>query len=157
MDIHNQNTREVTGDLFAIHLKKMLTSNYGHMPSASKFADDFNLRAVGTKTISRETARKWIRGEAIPEISRLKVLINWLKLNPSSFLDEKLNQSAIVTPIGKNKQRPTQADLQSQLVMIINELDEKSLEVLFVAAWAMKEIIKTPAEVGNSKISQYLR
>ena len=157
MDNHNKNTREVTGDLFAIQLKKMLTSHYGHMPSASKFADDFNLRAVGTKTISRETARKWIRGEAIPEISRLKVLINWLKLNPSSFLDEKLNQSAIFTPIGKNKQRPTQADLQSQLIMIINELDEKSLEVLFVAAWAMKEIIKPPAEAGNSKISRYLR
>jgi hypothetical protein len=40
--------------------------------------------------------------------------------------------------------------------MIINELDEKSLEVLFVAAWAMKEITKTPDEAGNTKISQYL-
>ena len=157
MDNHSKNTREVTGDLFAVHLKRMLTSQYGYMPSASKFADDFNLRAVGTKTISRETARKWIRGEAIPEISRLKVLINWLKLNPSTFLDEKLNQSAIITPIGKNNQRPTGADLQSQLVMIINELDEKSLQALFVAAWAMKEITNTPAEVGNTKISQYLR
>ena len=157
MDNHSKNTREVTGDLFAVHLNRMLTSQYGYMPSASKFADDFNLRAVGTKTISRETARKWIRGEAIPEISRLKVLINWLKLNPSTFLDEKLNQSAIITPIGKNKQRPTGADLQSQLVMIINELDEKSLQALFVAAWAMKEITNTPAEVGNTKISQYLR
>jgi hypothetical protein len=154
---HDKKTRDVTCDLFAVHLRKILTANYGSIPSASKFADDFNLRAVDTKTISRETARKWMRGESIPEINRLKVLIHWLKLNPSSFLDEKISQSEFITPTGKNKQRRTVADLQSQLVIIINELDEKSLEVLFVAAWAMKEITKTPAEAGNTKISQYLR
>jgi hypothetical protein len=33
----------------------------------------------------------------------------------------------------------------SKLISLINELDHKSIETLFIAAWALKEIRKNPS------------
>jgi hypothetical protein len=33
--------------------------------------NQFNSRAYGTKTINRETARKWIKGMALPKASAI--------------------------------------------------------------------------------------
>ena len=49
--------------------------------SATALANAFNLRADGTTTISRQTARKWLTGESIPEPGHLLVLVEWLKLD----------------------------------------------------------------------------
>jgi hypothetical protein len=119
--------------------KDLLTVKYGYAPSAAKFSDAFNLRAHGTTTISRETARKWIRGEAIPELSRLKVLINWLGLKPSAFLEGEFNAPSIDGAISELNQGSTDENTQSKLISLINELDHKSIETLFIAAWALKE------------------
>jgi hypothetical protein len=58
-----------------------LKNRFGKIPSSTEFANQFNLRAYGTKTISRETARKWKTGIAFPEPSNLQVLIEWLHLS----------------------------------------------------------------------------
>jgi hypothetical protein len=58
-----------------------LKNTFGKIPSSTEFANQFNLRAYGTKTISRETARKWKTGLAFPEPSNLQVLIEWLNLS----------------------------------------------------------------------------
>lgn len=79
--------REKAGRLFAQAFKERLKEKYIRVPSAAKIADAFNLRAHGTSTISRETAMKWLNGEALPEIGKLIVLLKWLNLKPEDFLD----------------------------------------------------------------------
>jgi hypothetical protein len=155
-DFINDN-RKIAGDLFSKSLKELLTARYGYIPSAAKFSDAFNLRAHGTTTISRETARKWIRGEAIPELSRLRVLINWLGLKPSDFLEGEFARKPIDGNIGEMNQESIDANTQIKLISIINELDEKSIETLFIAAWALKEMKKnSPIDFEYKKISKLL-
>jgi PAS domain-containing protein len=69
---------------FSDALNKGLMNTLGEIPTAARLADQFNLRAYGTKTISRETARKWKCGLALPEAGNLQVLIEWLNLSPAS-------------------------------------------------------------------------
>lgn len=155
-DFINSN-RKIAGDLFSRRLKELLTAKYGYIPSAAKFSDAFNLRAHGTTTISRETARKWIRGEAIPELSRLKVLINWLGLKPSAFLEGEFTESSIEGDSSEVGQGTIDVNTQNKLISLINELDEKSIETLFIAAWALKEIKKnTSVDFEYKKISRLL-
>ena len=149
-DSTNRN-RKIACDLFSRSLKDLLTAKYGYMPSAAKFSDAFNLRAHGTTTISRETARKWIRGEAIPELSRLKVLMNWLGLKPSTFLEGEFNAPSIDGAIRELNQRFIDDKTHGKLISLINELDHKSIETLFVAAWALKEIRKNPSMAFDYK------
>ena len=124
---------------------------YGYLPSAARFSDAFNLRAYGTTTISREPARKWLRGEAIPELSRLKVLINWLGLKPSTFLDGEINEQSIETTISAADLREIDKNTQSKLILLINDFDEKSIETLFIVAWALNEIRKNSSSNVNYK------
>ena len=81
--------RFISAEKFAHVLGEHLVEFFGRRPSASLFADHFNLRAYGAKTITRETARKWIRGEALPNWANLTVLINWLGINPSSLYENE--------------------------------------------------------------------
>lgn len=66
---------------FSRALNSCLKAKFGKIPSSSELANQFNLRAYGTKTISRETARKWKNGLTLPEPSNLQVLIEWLNLS----------------------------------------------------------------------------
>jgi PAS domain-containing protein len=77
---------------FANALNAGLTKKFGHIPSTSEIADCFNQQAIGIKGISRETARRWLRGLSYPETDRLQLLIDWLELNPADIL---LNNSAL--------------------------------------------------------------
>ena len=157
MQSSSNKNRKTAADLFSRSLKELLDAKYGYIPSASKFSDAFNLRAHGTTTISRETARKWIRGDAIPELSRLKVLINWLGLKPSVFLEAESNDSSIVTAGSGGDQDSIEEDIQKKLISLINDLDKKSIEALFIAAWALKEVRKNSSiSLGIKKISRIL-
>lgn len=74
---------------FAEVLNGHLVKKYNKVPSGYFFANQFNLRAKGTTTITAETARKWIKGIAVPEIDRFKVLIDWLNLDTSELFHGK--------------------------------------------------------------------
>ena len=95
------NNRSLITLNFQKALKAGLKNTFGKIPSSTEFANQFNLRAYGTKTISRETARKWKTGLALPEPSNLQVLIEWLNLstehifahNQAAPQDLKLNSS----------------------------------------------------------------
>ena len=71
---------------FAQCFKKALFLKYGGIPSASFLANNFNLRSYDSRTITRETARKWLTGATLPEAERLKTLIQWLNLDPLEFM-----------------------------------------------------------------------
>lgn len=62
-----------------------LYKKFGKVPSSTEIANSFNLRAYGTETISRETARKWKNGIVLPNPVNLQILIEWLSLNPEDF------------------------------------------------------------------------
>jgi hypothetical protein len=79
-------------------LNESLIKKYNKTPSANFVANQFNLRANGTTTITAETARKWMRGIAVPEIDRFIVLIHWLEFQPEEIfgIEGKLNQRSEV-------------------------------------------------------------
>lgn len=79
-------------------LNESLIKKYNKTPSANFVANQFNLRANGTTTITAETARKWLRGIAVPEIDRFVVLIHWLEFQPEEIfgIEGKLNQRSEV-------------------------------------------------------------
>ena len=121
--------REATLSKFEQTLRTGITRKLGRQVSAQQFADQFNLRAHGTDTISRETARKWIRGITIPDYERLAVLIGWLELNPLEFL---ANENA-----KKNHMLLNDVDIfthdksrrMEDLMEIVKTLDRQSTEV----------------------------
>jgi hypothetical protein len=66
---------------------------FGKIPTANKLTIEFNLRNFQSNPITRETARKWINGQSMPETERLKTLISWLNLDASfiystAFIDK---------------------------------------------------------------------
>ncbi len=67
---------------FSKALNVALLYRFGKIPSAMSFATEFNLRAYATNSITRETARKWIKGLALPEAGALQLLIEWLSIDP---------------------------------------------------------------------------
>jgi hypothetical protein len=72
-------------DNFSAALNEALRNRYSKVPSAAFFMDEFNSRAYGTKTINRETARKWIKGLALPKASAIQILVDWLNINPANI------------------------------------------------------------------------
>lgn len=85
---------------FATHLKSGLLKHYqGQIPSYNVIARDFTLRATDLPPVSSETVRHWLRGESMPHISRMQVLIDWLgaelidfSLQRNNFCNKGLNK-----------------------------------------------------------------
>lgn len=75
---------------FSIALNEALRNRYGKTPSAVFFMNEFNIRSYGTKFITRETARKWIKGLGLPRAAAIQILVDWLNINPTNiFLMDK--------------------------------------------------------------------
>jgi len=138
-----QINREATLSKFEQVLRTGIAKKLGRQISAQRFANQFNLRAHGTDTISRETARKWIRGTTIPDYGRLAVLVQWLELDPLEFLDhenskeKRLLLNEIQGFISNKSKR------LEDLIEIIKALDHQSTEALFITAWALKQAHKS--------------
>ena len=66
---------------FALAFKNGLLMRFKEVPSAAFIAKEFNLRAPGLEPISQESARRWLRGLAIPQFDKLLVLRSWLNLD----------------------------------------------------------------------------
>ncbi len=97
---------------FAEAFKEGLIKKYQVIPSNSFIATQFNLRAYGTSGISRETARKWTKGLAFPAPGNLIVLIKWLKLNPSDFLEGLVDGTGVLMP---HLQHPNNTEMHSNI------------------------------------------
>lgn len=74
-------SKEALRDSFASALAKGLLQRYQKVPSAGFVAKQFNLRANITQAITQESARRWLRGVAIPELDKLLILRSWLDLD----------------------------------------------------------------------------
>ena len=72
--------------VFSQAFKIGLLSKYRKIPSCGYIAKEFNLRAKDTATITSETARRWLKGIALPEISKLIAISNWLQIDLNILL-----------------------------------------------------------------------
>ncbi len=70
-----------------MHLNEQLKKRYKKVPSTNFIANEFNLRAHDTHTVSREAVRKWLNGLSIPTPDKRSVMQKWLDLK-TDFLEE---------------------------------------------------------------------
>jgi 2-hydroxychromene-2-carboxylate isomerase len=68
-------------EIFSNKLGRALIERYGKLPSSAFVAKEFNHRAASEDHINQESARKWLRGLAIPELNKLFVMQAWLGLD----------------------------------------------------------------------------
>jgi hypothetical protein len=112
---------------FSLHLQNKLRERYGKVPSCAVFARDFSLLAKDVEPISVETARKWMRGKALPHASRLRVLCAWLQID-TSFGQLDFNQYNHQSHDGPNFNGLHQTT--SELFRLIEKLSPVEIEVL---------------------------
>ena len=70
---------------FAAHFKEKLRVRYTKVPSANFIANEFNLRAVDSSTVSPEAVRKWLNGLSFPKSDKLTVMRKWLDIQTDLF------------------------------------------------------------------------
>jgi hypothetical protein len=79
--VEKEKNKQTVLKRFSRALQAALIDQFGKGFSAQRLANEFNLRASGTTTITRQTALNWITGRDIPNLGRLYVLKNWLNLD----------------------------------------------------------------------------
>jgi hypothetical protein len=121
-------------------IKDGLLKKFGKTPSASLFANQFNLRAYGTKTITRETARKWILGLAVPEIDKLVVLINWLDIDASELFKYQAKASNNTSKESSSLNDNDLSNIDYHLFECLNGLTKNSKSTLYLAALMLKQL-----------------
>jgi hypothetical protein len=116
-----------------------LITRYNKLPSAAFVAKEFNLRARDTEPITQESARRWLRGKAIPEISKLFILQLWLNIDLNSlniYLTEALqykNKVLDISPLPDQEYfiKKTDSLKKSLLALMedLGDLEEKILKI----------------------------
>ena len=66
---------------FAEEIKRCCAERYSKIPSNAKLAKDFYYSTNYTLNVNRETVRKWLKGDAFPDLDYLIHLIDWLGLD----------------------------------------------------------------------------
>lgn len=126
--------RESVADKFRIVLCRRLKNRFGKIISAQRFADQFNLNAHGTTPVSRETARRWIRGDAIPDYGHLAALIRWLDIDPDDFLGDYCHAE-----VGKKLQSEQAAqrapsETATNILRLLDALDKDTQRTILAIA-----------------------
>ena len=83
---------------FALALANALLVHYREIPSASFLAREFNLRNHHSEPITQESARRWLKGLAIPKFDKLIILRSWLGIDLNT-----LGVSNLTTTLEKNQ------------------------------------------------------
>jgi len=124
-------TRDEAKAAFSTALTNALVRRLGKVPSASSLANQFNFRAGGTTTISRETARKWLTGMVIPDLPKMMVLAEWLEMDANVFMGTQGNSTNQVLVAD---------DLVIETITeILRHMDEKTRTFVLVTVWALRE------------------
>jgi transcriptional regulator with XRE-family HTH domain len=67
--------------LFSKELERRCSEKYHKFPSNEKLARDLCLTSRYHLKVSRETIRKWLKGDTFPDLDCLLHLIEWLQLD----------------------------------------------------------------------------
>ena len=82
-------TPELVKHRFSQELRRCCGSHYQTIPSNEQFARDLYLSSKYVLKVSRETVRKWFKGDSFPDLDNLLHLIKWLGLDMTKvFVDE---------------------------------------------------------------------
>lgn len=147
-DFEETASRDVLRLNFSEALRAALVHRLGKVPSATYLANQFNFRSNETTAITRETARKWLTGQAIPEMPRLTVLVEWLGLDPHQLLTGAKKQHRTTVNIGDDLTIET-------IVELLRTMDAKTRSVVLITAWALRETNSTP--LGNLNLQALKR
>ena len=136
---------ETVKRLFSKELDKALFKNYRKKVSIVFFVNQFNLRAHGTNVIAYETGRKWLKGIALPEASKMKILVDWLGLdvtqlfniNDGNDIDENMISALVSSSLLSESAH--RDHLLDYIYSTALELDPKHLSSLLLAALTLKE------------------
>ena len=129
--------RDNIADKFRLALGMRLRNRFGKLISAQRFADQYNLNAHGTTPISRETARRWIRGSAIPDYGHLLALVRWLELDPDEFLGNECQAAVVAKPLAPTSACHSGKAQVINLLKVLECLDEDSIGTLVTIAEAL--------------------
>jgi hypothetical protein len=86
----NEQVRQ-TKMLFAKELRRCCAARYNKLPSNEKLARDLCGASKYHLKVSKETVRKWLKGDTFPDLDCLLYLIEWLELDMANIF---LNTSA---------------------------------------------------------------
>lgn len=118
---------QIIRERFSVTLLKALVDRYKAPPSAAFVAREFNLRAIDSRTITQETARRWIKGLSLPELEKILILQDWL------FVD--------LNPVIKDS-IPSQADDESKKVQDAIKKKDKFILGINSIALALETLLK---------------
>jgi hypothetical protein len=130
--MNKQQTQSINLDDAKVRFRKALNdaliNRFGKVPTANAFANQFSFRAGGLAGVTRETARKWLAGQAIPEVAKLIVLVDWLGLDANEFMSTRL---------GKTQ---TDDDVVIDTIReLVRHMDDKTRHTILLTAWALRE------------------
>lgn len=123
---------------FKYHLNEALQKKFKTKITAAFLALQFNLLVEEDLSISRETARKWLNGQALPEVNRLKVLLNWLEIDANGFLK--------LATLQTTSERITHSYLM-KLNELVKNLDDDGKKLVIYTAWTLH---KKPKNVNQT-------
>lgn len=119
-----QQIKSAFADCLIASLKRVYA---GQMPSISVIARDFAFRGPHLPHVSGETVRKWLRGESLPHVSRMQVLIEWL--GPEIALPfEHHPRTAHQPPVSPGRSDSAPTENIRELVSIASHLTEKEYQ-----------------------------
>ena len=128
-------------DTFSHSLKQCLVARYTKVPSAAFVAKEFNLRTEDVDdSISQESARKWLRGLAVPELDKLLILQAWLQIDLNT-----LNISSVELQI--NEREALGNDTLSNNKLFLKKTASLKKELLII----MKNIADLEEVITRSK------
>lgn len=91
----NHQVRQVKA-AFATELHRRCSEKYHKFPSNEKLARDLCLTSKDHLKVSRETIRKWLKGDTFPDLDCLLHLIEWLQLDMRNIFLNNENNSNII-------------------------------------------------------------
>ena len=127
---------------FALQLGHCLHAFYGgRLPSFAKIARDFSLRSPHLPHVTAGTIRNWTRGTAIPHVSRMQVLVEWLGPEVASAFDNHARALLTGKPVENSNRlltEPDQADgvdaTSRSLLSIFKRLNDQERQAVFEIA-----------------------
>ena len=123
--------------LFAKELQRRFSDKYHKFPSNEKLARDFCLTSKYQLKVSRETIRKWLKGDTFPDLDFLLHLIEWLQLDMGNiFLDVRDNLD-----ISENSQSESSFSYSNDIPVELN-VEQINLIIKVLKAQETSQIVE---------------
>lgn len=123
--------------LFAKELQRRCSDKYHKFPSNEKLARDLCLTSKYHLKVSRETIRKWLKGDTFPDLDCLLHLIEWLQLDMGNiFLDVRDNLD-----ISENSQSESSFSYSNDIPVELN-VEQINLIIKVLKAQETSQIVE---------------